>query len=64
MTKFMRTLMVTGICASVMVTGFAFADSTEVNDMGGRPAKERMSQEDREAKKAEKRMNEALGRKK
>lgn len=54
MTKFMRTLMLTGICATVMVSGFAFADDTESAGNGGnRLGQQRVTQEEREAKRAE-----------
>ncbi len=51
MKKLMRTLLITGICASIMTSGFAFADSETDNQAPeGRPSHERMTEEERTEK--------------
>jgi len=61
MKKLMKSLLITGICASIMASGFAFADTDTTTEskggrgeMGeGRPGHERMTEEEREAHKEE-----------
>ncbi len=53
MKKLMRTLLLTGICASIMTSGFAFADEIiETENNENRPGHERMTEEERLEKQA------------
>lgn len=51
MKKMMKALLLTGICGSMMVTGFAFADDTTADDTT--PGYQHMTEEDRQAKREE-----------
>ncbi len=60
MKKLMKSLLITGICASIMASGFAFADTDTTESKGGRgemgqgrPGHERMTEEEREAHQEE-----------
>lgn len=65
MKKLMRSLLITGICASIMTSGFAFADSENGNQAGGRfgqapegrPSQERMTEEERTEKQEQRQEN-------